>query len=134
MISAPHLAVTHTHTSSSLLPTPPPHTHTSTPLINSQAAIARAVAEDPSLLAQYPELQSTADRAQALEEKERGNAAFTAGKHDVAIEHYSTAIRLDPTYVWGCVGCVVVWVEVCMYRFQYPMMYIVVSTLSMHYY
>lgn len=71
-----------------------PHSHT-----KHQDAIARAVAEDPSLLAQYPELQATADKAQAVEEKERGNAAFTAGKHDVAIEHYSTAIRLDPTYV-----------------------------------
>lgn len=64
---------------------------------NTQAAIARAMAEDPSLVQQYPELQATADKARAAEEKERGNAAFNAGNHDQAIEHYSTAIQLDPT-------------------------------------
>lgn len=64
-----------------------------------QAAIARAMAEDPTLLTQYPELQATADKARAAEEKERGNAAFNAGKHDQAIDHYSTAIQLDPTCV-----------------------------------
>lgn len=66
---------------------------------DTQAAIARAMAEDPSLLEQYPELQATADKARAAEEKERGNAAFNAGKNDEAIAHYTTAIQLDPTCV-----------------------------------
>ncbi|XP_064621757.1 stress-induced-phosphoprotein 1-like isoform X2 [Lineus longissimus] len=40
-----------------------------------------------------------AENAQALEEKEKGNAAYRAKEFDQALDHYGKAIELDPTNV-----------------------------------
>ncbi|PRW57006.1 hsp70-Hsp90 organizing 2 [Chlorella sorokiniana] len=60
-----------------------------------QEALRRAIEQDPSLLAQHPELQSVADRAEAEQIKAKGNAAFSAGKLDEAVKLFTRCIELD---------------------------------------
>lgn len=52
--------------------------------------------QDPSLLAQHPELQGVADRAEADRIKAQGNAAFGAGRLDEAVRLFGRCIELDP--------------------------------------
>lgn len=40
---------------------------------------------------------SKTNKEQAVEVKNKGNQAFTAGKYKEAIEFYSQAIKLDPS-------------------------------------
>ena len=61
-----------------------------------EAALRRALEENPDLADTHPELAQVADRMKAGELKERGNAAFAAGKHEDAAELFSQCIAMDP--------------------------------------
>jgi tetratricopeptide (TPR) repeat protein len=61
-----------------------------------EAALRRALEENPYLADVHPELAQVADRMKAGELKERGNAAFAAGKHEDAAELFSQCIAMDP--------------------------------------
>lgn len=60
-----------------------------------QEALRRAIEEDPSLLQEHPELQAVADKAEAEALKAKGNAAFSAGKLQEAVDLFSRCIELD---------------------------------------
>jgi tetratricopeptide (TPR) repeat protein len=62
-----------------------------------EAALRRALEENPDLADTHPELAQVADRMKAGELKERGNAAFAAGKHEEAAELFSQCIAMDPS-------------------------------------
>ena len=77
-------------------PTHLPHPHL--PLTLSyvqQEALRRAIEQDPSLLAQHPELQQVAQAAEAEGFKARGNTAFAAGKFEEAVALFTRCIELD---------------------------------------
>lgn len=61
-----------------------------------EEALLAAVAADPSLIDQHPELAEVAAKARAAELKAQGNAAFAAGKHDEAAKLFTTCIELEP--------------------------------------
>jgi tetratricopeptide (TPR) repeat protein len=60
-----------------------------------QEALRRALELDPALLQLHPELASVAQRAEAAALKDKGNAAFGAGKFEEAVSHFSRCIELD---------------------------------------
>ncbi|KAK9828338.1 hypothetical protein WJX74_009774 [Apatococcus lobatus] len=60
------------------------------------AAMRRAVAEDPTLAADHPELHDTLKKGRAVEAKELGNRAFAAKNFEEALQHFNTCIQLDP--------------------------------------
>ncbi|KAK9827318.1 hypothetical protein WJX81_003977 [Elliptochloris bilobata] len=60
-------------------------------------ALQRAVAENPSLGQQYPELASVVAKGEAAAEKERGNAAFAAKRYEDAAASFTKCIALHPT-------------------------------------
>ena len=77
----------------------PPLTAIHTPdthcLCVQQEALRRAIEQDPSLLAQHPELQKVAQAAEAEAVKARGNTAFAAGKFEEAVTLFTRCIELD---------------------------------------
>jgi tetratricopeptide (TPR) repeat protein len=60
-----------------------------------QEALRRAIEQDPSLLAQHPELHKVAQAAEAEAVKARGNTAFAAGKFEEAVALFTRCIELD---------------------------------------
>ncbi|KAG7672151.1 hypothetical protein Ndes2526B_g06867 [Nannochloris sp. 'desiccata'] len=61
-----------------------------------EAALRRALEENPDLADVHPELAQVADKMKAGGLKERGNAAFVAGKYEEATELFSKCIEIDP--------------------------------------
>jgi len=61
-----------------------------------EAALRRALEENPALADVHPELGQVADRMKAGESKERGNAFFIAGKYEEAVDSFSQCIKIDP--------------------------------------
>ncbi|KAL6780157.1 hypothetical protein ACKKBF_B14230 [Auxenochlorella protothecoides x Auxenochlorella symbiontica] len=61
-----------------------------------EEALAQALAADPNLLLQHPELADVAIKVKAGELKEKGNRAFNEGKFDEAARHFQECVVLCP--------------------------------------
>ncbi|KAK9830514.1 hypothetical protein WJX72_012158 [[Myrmecia] bisecta] len=61
-----------------------------------EEALQRAIAENPALALEHPELTKLANKAKAAEEKEKGNKAFGHKRYDDAVTHFTVCIELDP--------------------------------------
>jgi len=61
-----------------------------------EESLQQALLTDPSLAEQHPELLAhVAKKLKAAELKERGNAAFEAGRHEEAVQIFTDCITLD---------------------------------------
>lgn len=58
-------------------------------------ALQQAVADNPELAQQEPALLKLANKGRAADIKVKGNTAFTAGKFDEAVAHFTSCIQLD---------------------------------------